>query len=320
MTGFTRILDVRKALRKINLANCQQVARGFNGEVYKVSEEEIVKLSLNVEKEDLLIDEINKACEAFVLGVPTMISFDQVEVSDGRKGIVMEALNFTTLAQHLKEHPEQLDDYIEPYVDLFRTTNAIIPQSDIFPSAKQDLLNRLLAPTRFLDDEMTAAIKSLVEAIPDGKNLVHSDGHLQNALLCGDESSRSLMLIDMGEIFVGHPIIEIMGWAFLMNSTDYSPAKFAAPMIFGLDNDILQKIFRKMMASYLNITDETMLDKAVAAGANVGMLRLICVDQVHSLAPEQQQLTFNMVKQVIERSQEILDSIALLTELIKRSN
>ncbi len=316
MTGFTRIITIKKALRKIDLSKCQRLARGANGEVYKINDEEIVKLSLFANREDELLDEMNRAREAFLLGVPTMISFDQVEVGDGRKGIVMEALNSTTLAQHLKQHPEQLDSYIKPYVDLFITTNAITPEPGKIRSAKEHLLDRLLSPTRFLDEQMTSEIKSMVEAIPDGENLIHADGHPSNALLCGDNDSRNLMLIDMGDISVGHPILEIMGWSFIMYGPEYSFTKMAGPKTTGLDSDFLEKMFRKMMAAYLNITDEETLERAITAAAYVGQLRLICVDQVRNITPEKQQRTISLAKCTIEHKQEVMDGINLLAKLI----
>lgn len=316
ITGFTRILDVKKALRKINLAECKRLAHGANGEVYKINDEEIVKLSLFASKEEELIDEMNRAREAFVLGVPTMISFDTVEVSDGRKGIVMEALNPTTLAQHLKEHPEQLDIYLEPYMDLFRTTNAIVVEPGQFYSAKQHLIDRLTTPENCIGPEMTAGVKELVEALPDGYCLVHADGHPSNALLCGDEDSRSLMLIDMGDVCAGHPIFEIMGWSFLMCGPEYSIASIIGPIATGLECAYLRNMFRKMMASYLAITDEEMLDRAVAAGEAVGTLRFICVDQLRATTPERKERNIRITKATLQHREEILEGIALLTELI----
>lgn len=317
MTGFTRIIPVSKALRRIDLNACTRLAHGANGEVYKINDEEIVKLSLFANRENELVDEMNMAREAFVMGVPTMISFDMVEVSDGRRGIVLEALNSTTLADQLKAHPEQLDDYIEPYVNLFRQTNAIVAKPGQFRLAKQLLLDRLMAPTRFLDDERTAALKSLVEAIPDAMNLIHGDGHPCNALLCGDDDSRNLMLIDMGDLAAGHPIFEIMGWAFLMNGTDYSHTPVVGPKATGLDYPFLQQIFRKMLAAYLGITDEATLEKAVCAAGYVGLLRILCCDQVRNLPIEKQERCIRVLDETLARRQQVLDSIALLTELIK---
>lgn len=316
ITGFSRIISIEKALRKIDLTTCTLLARGANGEVYKINDEEIVKLSLFANREDELIEEMNRAREAFVLGVPTMISFDEVEVNDGRRGIVLEALNSTTLAQHLKEHPEQLDSYLEPYINLFRTTNAIVTQPGQFRSAKQELLNRLMAPTRFLDDETTAEIKSLIEALPDGLRLVHADGHPCNALLCGEADSRNLMLIDMGDLSAGHPIFEIIGWAFLMNGTDYSPARIIGPRILGLDYPYLQQMFRKMLALYLHIEDEATLDKAVWASAQVAILRLVCTEQIRNVPVEKRPRGIEMARQTIAHSRDIRDAIVFLTDMM----
>ena len=45
MTGFSRIMTIRKALRKIDLEKCEKIGAGGNGAVYRVSEDEIVKVN-----------------------------------------------------------------------------------------------------------------------------------------------------------------------------------------------------------------------------------------------------------------------------------
>ena len=47
MTGFSRIMTIRKALRKIDLEKCERIGFGGNGAVYRVSEDEIVKVNYN---------------------------------------------------------------------------------------------------------------------------------------------------------------------------------------------------------------------------------------------------------------------------------
>lgn len=318
MTGFSRIMTIKKALRKINLEECQLLAHGANGEVYKINDEEIVKLSLFAHAEANLVKEMEMAREAFVMGVPTAISFDTVEVSDGRTGIVMEALNSTTLAQQLKEHPEQLDSFIEPYINLFRTTNSIVGAEGQFRDVKRELIKRLYVPQRFLDDATTAVIGELAEALPDGNRLVHCDGHPCNALICGDGSTPNLMLIDMGDFGMGHPIMEILGWSFLMNGPDFSPARFIAPRVLGLDYDFTRLLIRKMLASYLNITDEATLDYAVEAAAYVGTLRLVILDMVRIKTEDKKARTRTMAAGIVEHKQDILDAIRFLTDLIDK--
>lgn len=136
MTGFSRIITVKKAMRTINLDECILLGRGGNGEVYKINDEEIIKLCLRQEDEQKLIEEMNLAREAFVLGVPTVISFDTAKVNDGRTGIVMEAINPDTYSSWLTEHPDEIETYMQQYVDLFKTTNAIEVMPGQFRSAK----------------------------------------------------------------------------------------------------------------------------------------------------------------------------------------
>ena len=42
LTGFAKIINIRKALRKIELEKCEKIGAGGNGAVYRVSEDEIV--------------------------------------------------------------------------------------------------------------------------------------------------------------------------------------------------------------------------------------------------------------------------------------
>ena len=48
MTGFSRIINIRKALRKIDLEKCEKIGFGGNGAVYRLSEDEIVKVNCNL--------------------------------------------------------------------------------------------------------------------------------------------------------------------------------------------------------------------------------------------------------------------------------
>ena len=54
MTGFSKIINITKALRKIDLDKCEKIGAGGNGAVYRISEDEIVKVNFNPETyEDL---------------------------------------------------------------------------------------------------------------------------------------------------------------------------------------------------------------------------------------------------------------------------
>ena len=92
MTGFSRIINIRKALRKIDLEKCERIGFGGNGAVYRVSEDEIVKVNYNPATYESLDKELAKAKEAFLLGIPTAISFDLIDCGEGKRGVVYETI------------------------------------------------------------------------------------------------------------------------------------------------------------------------------------------------------------------------------------
>ena len=102
MTGFSRIINIRKALRKIDLEKCERIGFGGNGAVYRVSEDEIVKVNYNPSTYAALDKELAKAKEAFLLGIPTAISFDLVDCGEGRRGVVYETIKSRTLGETIQ--------------------------------------------------------------------------------------------------------------------------------------------------------------------------------------------------------------------------
>lgn len=277
MTGFSRIITVKKALRTVNLEACTLLAKGGNGEVYRINDEEIIKLSLFADGEEKLIEEMNTAREAFVLGVPTVISFDTVQVKDGRRGIVMEAVNPDTLSSWLSEHPDELDRYAKPYADLFLTTNAIVTEPGKFRSLKQWLKSMIEVPMPNSCLEWDEALYEIINTIPDGLNLIHHDGHPRNVLMTGDEKDRQLMLIDMGDMGCGHPVMEVIGWAFMMLAPTYSIAYPMVEHFTGLSLTVRHAFMRKVFSHYFRTTDEVVLDRIMEAAANVGTIKLACI-------------------------------------------
>ena len=82
MTGFADIMDVSKALRKLSVDGCEVIGNGFYGTVYRLDEETIVKVYREGTSLDSIKREIGLARKAFVLGVPTAIPYDIVQVGD----------------------------------------------------------------------------------------------------------------------------------------------------------------------------------------------------------------------------------------------
>ena len=78
MTGFTSMMSIQKALRKIDISHAEIIGDGFFSTVYRLNKDTIVKVFNRTSDSEQIGRELKLAKEAFVLGVPTAISFDIV--------------------------------------------------------------------------------------------------------------------------------------------------------------------------------------------------------------------------------------------------
>ena len=79
MTGFTNILEVKKAFREISVEGCEIIGKGGHGTVYRLNGDTIVKIFGEKEPFDEIEREISYSKKAFVFGIPTAISYDIVK-------------------------------------------------------------------------------------------------------------------------------------------------------------------------------------------------------------------------------------------------
>ena len=87
-TGFTELLDVKKALREVSAEGCEEIGSGGYGTVYRIDEETILKV-YNTAAPELIDSERIMSQRAFVNGLPTAIPYDVVKVGD-KLGVVYE--------------------------------------------------------------------------------------------------------------------------------------------------------------------------------------------------------------------------------------
>ena len=137
VTGFAKIIKMTKALRKIDLNQCEKIGAGGNGAVYRVSEDEIVKVNYNPETYETLEQELAKAKEAFFLGIPTAISFDMVDCGEGRKGVVYEIIKSSTLGENIQKDPSRMEELTEKYIEQLNLLHSVHTDNPVFGSAKE---------------------------------------------------------------------------------------------------------------------------------------------------------------------------------------
>ena len=265
MTGFSRIMKIRKALRKIDLDKCEKIGFGGNGAVYRVSEDEIVKVNYNPSTYATLDLELSKAKEAFLLGVPTAISFDLVDCGEGRRGVVYETIKSKSLGETIQNNPELMEELTDRYIEQINKLHSIRTDNPVFGSMKDNYRTQVENASKYLTEEEGKMLEMILEVLPEGDVLVHGDAHPKNIMIQNDE----MLWIDMEGMSVGHPIYDLISIAVVLNGMRTDEMAIG---ICGMDNATVIKLKDCFIRKYFKTEDPEMIQKY---GSMLDALRLI---------------------------------------------
>lgn len=204
VTGFTELLRVKKAYRKVSVDGCEVIGRGYYGTIYRIDDETIVKVYKGKDSIPMIENEIQMARKAFLSGIPTAIAYDIVQVGEDY-GSVFEMLRASTYMEWIRNAPEDRELIVDSYARFLRQVNNTVLDGGEMPSAKQRFMECLEAVNGVLPMDQYQCLKQLIEAVPESMNAVHGDCHLKNIMRVGDEP----MLIDMDTLSVGNAVFEL---------------------------------------------------------------------------------------------------------------
>ena len=265
MTGFSRIINISKALRKIDLEKCERIGFGGNGAVYRVSEDEIVKVNYNPETYEGLDKELTKAKEAFLLGIPTAISFDLVDCGDGKRGVVYEIIKSRTLGETMQSEPDRIEELTEQYIAQLNHLHSTRTDHPIFGSAKASYAKQVADASKYFTEEEGEQLKLILEALPEGDRLVHCDAHPKNLMIQNGE----MLWSDMEGMSVGHPIYDLISLAVIINGMRTDEMILG---IAGMPNATVAIMREHFIRKYFKTDDPEMVEKY---GKMLDALRLI---------------------------------------------
>lgn len=203
VTGFLDLFEVERMMRTISIRGCKKVSSALNGEIFQLSDDEMVK----VYAKDVPLSEVKKeraySQTAMVCGVPTLIPYDVVRCEHGY-GIVYEKAEMTSLAYLISHDPQMLD---ECAFMLARTLREL--HSTEIPEGKlPDIKERYRTWIREIDnpkDSLTAIFSNLITSIPDSNNYVHGDINLNSVML----KSGEVLLLDMSGSARGNALFDL---------------------------------------------------------------------------------------------------------------
>lgn len=203
MTGFTDIINIEKGYRKISVDGCEVIGEGAYGIVYRIDPDTIVKVYKNSDALEDIIKERERAKKAFVLGIPTAISYDIVKVG-GLYGSVFEMLKAKSFAELLKEG-ESINKLVKQSVQILKQIHETNSLGNELPNKKEEAIKWAEYCEKYLPDDIGKKLTKMLKEIPDRSTIIHGDFHIKNIMHLENEN----LLIDMETVGYGHPILEL---------------------------------------------------------------------------------------------------------------
>ena len=269
MTGFTEMMTVEKAYRIVSIEGCEEIGRGVNGTIYRIDQDNVVKVYNNADALADIRHEREMAKLALILGIPTAISYDVVKVGNSY-GSVFELLNARSFTKILTDEPQKLDWCVQEFVALLKKIHSTVVPEGKLKDIKETVLYWVSTMQSCLPADAAEKLLALVQAVPHDNHMIHGDYHTKNIELQNDE----VLLIDMDTLSVGNPVFE---FAHIYNSLigfsewDHEHIK----RFQGYDFEIAKTFWAKTLAAYLETDDAVKLRDAEEKIRIVSYTRLL---------------------------------------------
>lgn len=253
MTGFTEMIDISKAYRRLSIEGCEPIGQGANGVVYRLDDETIIKVYRDPDCLPDIQRERELARKAFVLGIPTAIPYDVVRCGD-TYGSVFELLNARSFAKLIAAEPENLDHYVGLYVDLMKKIHSTKLKPGEIPDMKQAALGWVDFLKEHLPEEQYAKLRALVSAVPERDTMLHGDYHIKNVMMQNGE----VLLIDMDTLCMGHPVFELASvYLAYVGFGENDPT--IVEKFLGMPSATAKQIWDKTLRLYFGTEEEAVL-------------------------------------------------------------
>ena len=306
VTGFTTLLNVKKALREISVEGKEIIGQGGNGTVYRLDDETIVKVYRAENPLEIIDRERAYAKAAFLAGIPTAIAFDTVRVGDCY-GVIYEAMNFDTLGHAIQNEPEHRDEYIMKYAQLAKKLHSTTITDGSVAALKELLMKRTEAPIlkEYCTQEEIDVLKELVGSMADCDTLIHGDLHPGNIMINNGE----LMLIDMGELTRGVPVYDLSSiYRDLLVGSMSDPETTRRSV--GIDPELCLEVGQKFLAMYSGISDPVQIEQYIkTVGLVFAFNVVLLIADVPEAAQRGQAIVEQLMRPVVMPNKDALKHI-----------
>ena len=294
--------------REVSVDGCKLLGRGAKGDVYRYNDELVIKVFNQNNTYRDVEREIALSRSAFILGVPTAISFGIVSVGN-RYGAMYELVDSETVSKNLSRSPGQVETYAKIMADLAHTIHdaEALKEGD-FPDVRDRLRDYINGGLGYHDEALAGKCMKLIDDLPDTCHLVHGDFHTGNVFLQKGEA----LLIDMDRISRGQPIAELSDlYYFYVILGEDDPS--VVEKFMGFSYETARKFFDAFLRCYLGTDDEEKLREVAEKASLIGYARKIrkirsgksqadsqqeeidrCLDRIRNLTEKLDTLTYQI--------------------------
>ena len=260
-----------KKYREVSIDGCKLLGTGAKGDVYRYNDELVIKVYNQNNTYHDVEREIDQSRRAFILGIPTAISFGIVSVDD-RYGAMFELVDSETVSRCIARAPGQVETYAKIMADLACLIQSItVTEADGFPKVAQRLHKYIDGGIAHEDEGLEKRCRELIDTLPDTDNLVHGDFHTGNVFLQNGEA----MLIDMDRVATGDPTAEVADlYYFYVVLGEDDPT--VVEKFMGFSYETSKAFFRHFLRYYLGTDDEQIQNDIVEKASLICYIRLLC--------------------------------------------
>lgn len=280
-TGFTSMLPVSKALREVSIEGCEEIGFGMTGRVYRLDMDTLIKVFYPGISLETAENERNAAKTAFISGIPTAISYE-LATCNGCYAIIFEQLKAKTVSELIQANPEKTEEYGIRMGRLLKRIHTQKAADGRAKDIKAKYIERCRKMREWLTEEETQTLVDLHRGLPDTQTLLHGDFHSKNIM----EQDGELLLIDMGDVGCGHPILDWAG-IYLSFIAINRQQPNGTLQTLGLNKEQADTLWRKMLETYFDTTSDGVIRQKEEVIRLYGMARSCLVPVFAPNFPEE---------------------------------
>ena len=218
VTGMTSFIKVLKKRRVVDLSSVKFLASGMFGSVYRVNDEQILKVFHDLTAERKIQEIVDTMRIAFTHDIPTVIPFEVVKTEKGF-GILLELLNAEVLSTLMHDNPKDFDRHAIEMAKLAKTLADTEFEAGLLKNRNDFMTDVVESVAEYLTPEEISTLKSYVDLVPRRNSGVHGDLHARNIMITDGKP----FLIDMDEFCCGHPVWEVAGTHMIYQMIPHFP-------------------------------------------------------------------------------------------------